>query len=95
MPAKQRFQFMTRCVFAAATMLPTCAAAADDDQVERLQRQIDAMQQQQQQFQQQLTELRRQLKETKQSRENAQPAEAPPAKAPWPLPALRSLLEVL
>ena len=101
MPAKYRLPFATCCVFTAVAMLPVCAAAADDGQVERLQRQIDAMQQQMQrqhqQFQQQLTELKRQLNETKRSRESAQPVsseypKAPPAKAPSPAPGVKVTL---
>jgi len=101
MPAKYRLPFATCCVFTAVVMLPVCAAAADDGQVERLQRQIDAMQQQmqrqQQQFQQQLSELKRQLNETKKSRENAkiassEYAKAPTANAPWPAPGVKVTL---
>jgi hypothetical protein len=76
-------------------MLPTCASAADDAAVERLQLQIDAMQQQ---FKQQINDLKRQLNEAKKSLPKAQPVAAeytkapPSATAPWPAPGVKVTL---
>jgi hypothetical protein len=90
---KQRLQILMCSVFAAA-MLPTCASAADDAQVERLQRQIDAMQQE---FKQQIGELKKQLNEAKKSLPKAQPmaaeyTKASPPPSPWPAPGVKVTL---
>src|ERR1700747_1482327 len=92
MSIRQRVQIMMCSIFAAA-VLPTCASAADDAQVERMQRQIDAMQRQ---FQQQISELKKQLNEAKKSPPKTQPMAAEYTKAPlatpWPAPGVKVTL---
>src|SRR5215472_11645883 len=95
MSIKQRLQIAMYGALLGGALLPYSAAAADDAQTERLQRQIDAMQQQ-------LIDLKKQLKETKQTVQHVEstiPKGSPPGyangtgpmptKAPLPSPGVK------
>src|SRR5258708_21968747 len=92
MTVKNRLQILMLGAFAGATLVPA-SAAAQDDQSERLQRQIDALQRQLQSLQKQVIETKKASQEAAAARGSAASGGAYaqagglPEKAPWPMPA--------